>query len=103
MVPENVLQQLSVLCTINVLPLLFYELLNFVCFQTQHVFFSFCMIDSSILQVLSLSQSTVGQLTIGHVVNLASNDVHRFHEVCNVHHIIQSEISKLNFQNFKFW
>ena len=37
--------------------------------------------DRSILQVLSLSQTTVGQLTIGHVVNLASNDVHRFHEV----------------------
>ena len=33
------------------------------------------------LQVLTLSQTTVGQLTIGHVVNLASNDVHRFDQV----------------------
>ena len=37
------------------------------------------------LQVLTLSQTTVGQLTIGHVVNLASNDVHRFDMVGGVH------------------
>ena len=30
------------------------------------------------IQVLKLSYSTIGQLSIGHVVNLASNDVHRF-------------------------
>ena len=29
-------------------------------------------------QVLTLSQTTLSQLTVGHVINLASNDVHRF-------------------------
>ena len=29
-------------------------------------------------KVLSLSQVLVGQLSIGHIVNLASNDVQRF-------------------------
>lgn len=29
-------------------------------------------------KILKLSQNTVGKLTIGHIVNLASNDVHRF-------------------------
>ena len=29
-------------------------------------------------QVLSLSQVTIGQISIGHIVNLASNDVQRF-------------------------
>ena len=32
-------------------------------------------------QVLTLSQTTLSQLTVGHVVNLASNDVHHFDEV----------------------
>ena len=32
-------------------------------------------------QVLSLSQTTVGQLTVGHVVNLASNDVRLVEDV----------------------
>ena len=31
-----------------------------------------------LFQILKLSQNTVGKLTIGHIVNLASNDVHRF-------------------------
>ena len=31
--------------------------------------------------MLSLSQTTIGQITIGHVINLASNDVHKFHDV----------------------
>ena len=30
------------------------------------------------LQALKLSHSTVGQISIGHIVNLASNDVQRF-------------------------
>ena len=34
-------------------------------------------------QVLSLSQTTVGQLTVGHVVNLASNDVRLLDDVRN--------------------
>ena len=29
-------------------------------------------------QILSLSQVTIGKLSIGHIVNLASNDVQRF-------------------------
>ena len=29
-------------------------------------------------KVLSLSQVTVGRISIGHIVNLASNDVQRF-------------------------
>ena len=33
-------------------------------------------------KVLSLSQVTVGQLSIGHIVNLASNDVQRLDLVC---------------------
>ena len=33
-------------------------------------------------QVLRLSHSTIGQLSIGHIVNLASNDVQRFDLVC---------------------
>ena len=32
---------------------------------------------SVIIQVLTLSQVTIGQISIGHVVNLASNDVQR--------------------------
>ena len=32
-------------------------------------------------QVLTLSQTTLSQLTVGHVINLASNDVHRFDHV----------------------
>ena len=35
----------------------------------------------TITQVLSLSQATVGQLSVGHIVNLASNDVQRFDPV----------------------
>ena len=41
-------------------------------------------------QVLTLSQTTLSQLTMGHVINLASNDVHRFDEVSTfliiIHH-----------------
>ena len=33
------------------------------------------------IQVLSLSQVTIGQLSIGHIINLASNDVQRFDPV----------------------
>ena len=31
-----------------------------------------------IQQVLTLSQTTLSQLTVGHVINIVSNDVHRF-------------------------
>ena len=46
----------------------------------------YCAYDNYLvlMQVLSLSQSTVSQLTIGHVVNLASNDVHRFDYVSSI-------------------
>lgn len=33
------------------------------------------------MQVLSLSQATIGQLSVGHIINLASNDVQRFDPV----------------------
>ena len=43
-------------------------------------------------KVLSMSQATVGRLSIGHIINLASNDVQRFdlvrHELsynCTLH------------------
>lgn len=36
-------------------------------------------------KVLSLNQVMVGQISIGHIVNLASNDVQRFDLVCSVH------------------
>ena len=37
------------------------------------------------VQVLNLSQVTIGRISIGHIVNLASNDVQRFDLVyCNV-------------------
>ena len=41
-------------------------------------------------QVLALSQTTVGQLTIGHVVNLASNDVHRFDMVSGSKYLLKN-------------
>ena len=31
-----------------------------------------------LFQVLKLSQVTIGKLSIGHIINLASNDVQRF-------------------------
>jgi len=40
-------------------------------------------IHTFLLQVLKLSNSTIKQLSIGHLVNLASNDVHRFDGVIN--------------------
>ena len=33
------------------------------------------------LQILSLSQATLGQFSAGHIINLASNDVQRFDPV----------------------
>ena len=36
---------------------------------------------SNNIQVLRLSQMTLSHVTIGHVINIASNDVHRFDEV----------------------
>ena len=36
-------------------------------------------------KILSLSQVTIGRLSVGHVVNLASNDVHRLDMVSCVH------------------
>ena len=41
---------------------------------------------SLILQVLSLSQSTVSDVGSGHIVNLASNDVNRFDLVSSCKH-----------------
>ena len=35
-----------------------------------------------IIQVLQLNQVTIGKLSIGHIVNLASNDVQRMDLVC---------------------
>jgi ATP-binding cassette subfamily C (CFTR/MRP) protein 4 len=41
--------------------------------------------SSAIYQkILKLSQSVVRQLTVGHIINLASNDVHRFDRVFSV-------------------
>ena len=39
-------------------------------------------------QLLSLSQVTIGKLSAGHVINLASNDVHRF-DLVSVNSIAQ--------------
>ena len=36
------------------------------------------------IQILSLSQSTVGEITIGHVVNLASNDIRLIDDVITI-------------------
>lgn len=36
------------------------------------------MIIINFVQVLTLSQVTIGRISIGHIVNLASNDVQRF-------------------------
>ena len=32
-------------------------------------------------QIISLSQIVIGQLTVGHIINLASNDIHKFEKV----------------------
>ena len=50
------------------------------------------------IQVLTLSQTTVGHLTSGHVVNLASNDVHRFDMVSDTLCLIFAENTVI-----KFW
>ena len=36
------------------------------------------------MQILSLSQSTVGEITVGHVVNLASNDIRLIDDVITI-------------------
>ena len=52
-------------------------------YNYQHMIFPYIYIYIYIYaqQVLTLSQTTLSQLTVGHVINLASNDVHRFDEV----------------------
>ena len=34
------------------------------------------------LQILNLNHVAIGHTTVGHIINLASNDVHRFEQVC---------------------
>ena len=51
------------------------------------------IVSCIILQVLTLSQVTISQISIGHVVNLASNDVQRFDMVRKI--IIVSLINHL--------
>ena len=54
------------------------------------------------MQVLKLSQSTVSQLSIGHIVNLASNDVKRFDLVIMSLHILYLFHTLAHMQNFEF-
>ena len=46
--------------------------------QKSLCFFNVCECFQQLFQVLTLSQVTIGQVSIGHIVNLASNDVQRF-------------------------
>ena len=41
------------------------------------------------MQVLHLSQSTIGKLSIGHIVNVASTDVQRFDLVCKLSELLE--------------
>ena len=41
------------------------------------------VIGAYFFQILRLSHSTIGRLSIGYIVNLASNDVQRFDLVSN--------------------
>ena len=36
------------------------------------------------IQMLRLSHTTVNRVTVGHIVNLSSNDLHRFDTVCYI-------------------
>ena len=49
--------------------------------QEGGVIYLYCvwsLIKDLFKQVLSLSQVTIGKISAGHVINLSSNDVHRF-------------------------
>ncbi len=50
---------------------------------TEHKLMCVCVCLFVCLQVLTLSQTTIGRISIGHVINLASNDVHRYDLVCS--------------------
>ena len=55
------------------------------------------MLSAAIYQkILSLSQVTIGRLSIGHVVNLASNDVHRLDMVGEVNNNMSCLLSPSN-------
>ena len=47
-----------------------------------HIIAFISLTDYIFQQVFKLSQPTLGSITMGHVINMASNDVHRFDEVC---------------------
>ncbi|XP_019860364.1 PREDICTED: multidrug resistance-associated protein 4-like [Amphimedon queenslandica] len=46
------------------------------------------MTAASYNKILSLSQTAIGQLTVGHIVNLASNDVHKFDQAFLMYHYL---------------
>ena len=46
-----------------------------------HIIAFISLTDYIFQQVFKLSQPTLGSITMGHVINMASNDVHRFDEV----------------------
>ena len=57
------------------------------------------------IQVLRLSHSTIGRLSIGHIVNLASTDVQRFDLVCETSTVKQKLLyfCSQGFEFFHMW
>ena len=56
------------------------------------------MLNKFVLQVLRLSQATLGVQTVGRIVNLASNDVQRFDRVGYYSHSMDEAIMLLTVQ-----
>ena len=56
-------------------------LMSSVIYQKVSITIMIIIMNYLLLQIISLSQIVIGQVTIGHIVNLASNDIHKFETV----------------------